>query len=167
MAGGPIFPYSMYLGGASGRLFPNFDAGSGVNISSHEEGIGVMASVSASASTAELRYLIPPSLPTGTMKLLLTGLANATTGGGVITVWAAAVNAGSSASNATLTSQACVLANWTSANVYVTNKVTFAVAPLANQYLNVALSFQSGGGPNNELWTLAQVSTWQPALIWE
>lgn len=171
MAGGPIFPHSVYLGGASGRLFPNFYAGGGGNASAHDEGIGVIASLSGGApATAELRFQIPPSVPTGTMKLNIFSLANATTGGGVLNVSAACVNASSSPSAATLVSQATASVQWNTGNAdqYINTKITFAtITPQLNQVLVVALNFQSGGGTNNEAWTLAQTSTWITPLIWE
>ena len=77
MAGGPIFPHSAFPVTAD-RVFPNFHVGAGAN-SKHDEGLGVEASVGAD-STWRLRFQMPPSLPTGTGKLRLLALANATTG---------------------------------------------------------------------------------------
>src|SRR5579859_1903131 len=77
MAGGPIAPSSVYLGGASGNLFPNFYiCATNTDGGGFDEGIGVVASLGADA-TAYLRFPIPPTVPTGTLKLRLLAQANA------------------------------------------------------------------------------------------
>ena len=77
MPGGPYFPRSAYPATA-GKVFPNIHVGAGSN-SKQEEGLGVMASVDANA-TWRLRFQMPPTLPSGTCKLRLRALANATSG---------------------------------------------------------------------------------------
>ena len=74
MAGGPIAPISA-IPATSGRVFPHVQVASSVNI----EGLGVEASVGADA-TWNLVFQMPPTLPTGTAKLLLQAIANATSG---------------------------------------------------------------------------------------
>lgn len=162
MAGGPIAPHSIYLGGGSGDLFANVHAGAGGNASSHDEGIGVAASIAADR-TAELRFMVPPSIPSGTMKLLLRALANATSGTANVTVKDAIVASGASPSAATLTSETQASITWAAGDndKYKDAKVTLTPTPTANSELAVALAFNTTG------WTLAQVSTWQTFLIWE
>lgn len=162
MAGGPIFPHSIYLGGGAGDLFPNFYAGAGGNASAHDEGIGVAASIAADR-TAELRFAIPPSLPTGTLKLRMLALANATSGAAKVTVSDKNVAAGASPSAATLTAEAQQTITWVagSNDKYQEVKLILTPAPAANDVLVVAVVFNTTG------WTLAQVSTWQFSLIWE
>jgi hypothetical protein len=160
MAGGPIAPSSVYLGGASGNLFPNFYAGGGANASVHDEGIGVVASLGADA-TAELRFPMPASIPTGTLKLMVRALANATSGVVKFTVSDGAVSGGSSPSAATLTSETQSSVTWTAVDVYMDTKVTLTTAPTANQSLIVALKFQTSG------WTLAVALTCLVWVLWE
>ena len=165
MAGGPIFPSSVYLGGAAGNLFPNFYAGAGGNLSAHDEGIGVAASFAAGfgSGTGELRFQIPPAVPTGTPKLFDRVLANATTGAHVFTFLAGQVSGGGNPSAVTLTSQGqnTVSFNANSADTYNDTKTTIALTPVANNMLVVALSINSGGN------TLAAVATHVVSLIWE
>lgn len=158
MAGGPIGPSSVYLGGASGNLFPNFYAGAGGNASAHDEGIGVVASLGANA-VAELRFPMPPSIPTGTLKLMVRCLANATTGTAKFTVSDNNCGDSTSPSGLTLTDESQSTVTWSTGDndKYKDTKVTLSTTPAANSSLVVALTF------NNTGWTLAQVLT---ALVW-
>lgn len=162
MAGGPIFPHSAFPVTA-GNVFPNIYIGGGAN-SKHEEGLGVAASIGAD-STWRLRFQIPPAIPTGTAKLLLRAMANATSGSAKITPQLAKVAGGSSPSGATLTAEAQQTITWTAVDVYVDTKVTLTnttiVAGDENKALVCDLVF------NTTSWTLAQVSTWQVSLLWE
>jgi hypothetical protein len=162
MAGGPIYPTSAYPADSAGRLFPSFYAGAGGNATPHDEGLGVMASLSADA-TWELRFPMPPSIPTGTFKLRLLALANATSGVAKVTVKDGRCPAGSSPSAATLTSETQVTVTWSTGNndEYLEAKVTLSTTPQANDMLVVALTFNVTG------WTLAAASTWLASIIWE
>jgi hypothetical protein len=162
MAGGPFFPHSAYPVTA-GNCFPNIHVGGGAN-SKHEEGLGVAASVAAD-STWRLRFQIPPAIPTGTAKLLLRALANASTGAAKVTPQLAKVAGGASPSGATLTAEAQQTVTWTAVDVYVDTKVTLTNTTIAagdeNKALVCDLIFGATG------WTLAQTSTWQASIIWE
>lgn len=162
MAGGPIGPSSIYLGGASGKLFPNFYAGAGGNASAHDEGIGVMASLDANA-VAELRFPMPPSIPTGTLKLMVRMLANATSGDVKFTVSDNSCGTGVSPSGLTLTGETQSSATWAAGDndKYKDVKVTLTTSPAANDSLVVAITF------NNTSWTLAQVLTCLVWVLWE
>ena len=83
MAGGPLLPSSTYPATTT-LAFPNFHVGAGANVK-RMEGLGVQASVGAD-TTWELVFLMPPTLPTGTGKLRLLALANATTGNAKVNV---------------------------------------------------------------------------------
>ena len=85
MSGGPISPISAYPADTAGRLFPYFYSGAGGNASPHDEGLGVQASLGADA-TWELRFPMPPSIPTGTLKLRVLSLAEPTSGTAKFTV---------------------------------------------------------------------------------
>lgn len=162
MAGGPIAPHSVYLGGASGNLFPNFYAGGGGNASAHDEGIGTVASLGSDA-TAELRFQVPPSVPTGTLKLLCRQLANATSGVAKFTVKDATVAAAASPSAASLTSETQSSVTWAAGDndKYKDTKVALTASPAGNDTLVIAITF------NSTSWTLAATLTTQPFIIWE
>jgi len=69
MAGGPMFPSSIYLGGASGNLSSTiFVPSTNTNAAGAIEGIGVIGSL-GSDSTAVLQFNLPETIPTGTCKL--------------------------------------------------------------------------------------------------
>lgn len=158
MAGGAIFPNSAFPVTA-GSVFPNFYVGGGAN-SKQEEGLGVAASIAAD-SIWRLRFAIPPTVPTGTMKLRLLGLANATSGAAKVTVNSAVVAAASSPSAATLTAETVATVTWTAVDVYNEAKITLTPSAVGNSMLVMDLTFTASG------WTLAQVSTWLVSLIWE
>lgn len=168
MAGGPLYPSSSYISDTAGRLFPSIHAGAGGNVASHDEGFGVMASLSADA-TLELRFPIPPTVPSGTLKLRMLALANATSGAAKVTVKdAAATPAGSPSSSGnpsavSLTSETQTTVTWAASenDRYKEAKVTLTASPAANDQLVVAILFSTTG------WTLAQVSTWMFSIIWE
>lgn len=128
--------------------------------SKDEEGLGVAASIAAD-STWRLRFHIPPTVPSGTAKLRLLALANATSGSAKVTVNDAVVAVGSSPSAASLTAESQATLTWTTVDVYLESKVTLTPTMVGNSVLVVDLVFNTTG------WTLAQVSTWIPTLIWE
>lgn len=162
MSGGPILPNSIYPGDTAGRLFPSFYSGAGGNVSPRDNGMGVMSSLSADA-TWELRFLMPPTIPSGTLKLRLLALANAASGAAKVTVKDATVAAGASPSAASLTSETQTTVTWAAGDndKYKEAKVPLTASPAGNDILVVALTF------NNSGWTLAQVSTWIASIIWE
>ncbi len=162
MAGGPIYPTSAYPADSAGRLFASFYAGSGGNAAPHDEGLGVKASLDADA-TWELRFPMPPSIPTGTLKLRLLALANATSGFAKVTVKDGTCPAGSIPSSVTLTSESQISPAWLSgsADKYIESKVALSATPSGNDMLVVALTFNTSG------WTLAAASTWLASIIWE
>lgn len=163
MAGGPIYPSSSYPADSSGRAFPNFYAGAGGNAAPHDEGLGVAASLATTDVTWELRFPMPPSIPTGTFKLRLLALANATSGVAKVTVKDGRCPAGSSPSAAALTSETQVTVTWAAGNndQYLETKIALTTVPQANDMIVVALVFNATG------WTLAQTSTWLASIIWE
>jgi hypothetical protein len=139
--------------------------GAGAN-SKQDEGYGVAASIAAD-STWRLRFQVPPAIPTGTAKLLLRALANATSGAAKVTPQLAKVAGGASPSGAALTAEAQQTVTWAAGNndQYMDTKVTLTNTTIAagdeNKALVADIVFNSTG------WTLAQVSTWQISVIWE
>jgi hypothetical protein len=167
MAGGPVSPISAYPATA-GKVFPSVHSGAGGNAASHEEGMGVMASLDGNA-VWELRFPMPPSIPSGTLKLRLLALANATSGAAKVTVSdgvatpATSPSSSGNPSGVSLTSETQTTVTWSTSenDRYKEAKVTLTASPSGNDVLVVALTFNTSG------WTLAQVSTWIATIIWE
>ena len=161
MAGGPIFPHSAFPVTA-GRVFPNFHMGAGAN-SKQDEGLGVEASVGAD-STWRLRFQMPPTLPTGTGKLRLLALANATSGVAKVNSKWVSVAVEEDPSGATLNAEGTSTVTWSTGDndQYKELKVTLdADSPVASEEVVMDLVFETTS------WTLAQVSTWIVSIIWE
>ena len=161
MAGGPILPSSIYVGGASGNLSPTFYVpATNTNTAGAIEGVGVVASLAANAA-AVLQFNLPESIPTGTLKCRCLAWANATSGVAKLTLSDGQTAVGSNIGATTLTADTQVSQTWTTADVIVENKVTLATTPTANDILTVLATFNSTG------WTLAAASVWQFSLVWE
>lgn len=161
MAGGLIFPSSVYLGGASGNLYPNFYVpATNTNAAGAIEGIGVVASLAADA-TAVIQFNIPGVLPTGTCKLRILAWANATSGAAKLTVSGGETAVGSNIGAATLTAETQISQTWSSADIIVENKITLTDTPTASNIYTIKAVF------NTTSWTLAAPSTWQFSLVWE
>ena len=164
MAGGPILPSSMYLGGASGNLataiyVPNTNT----NAAGQLEGIGVIANLNTAAADAPavLQYNMPEVIPSGTFKLRCLAMANATSGTAKVTVQDGRTPAGSNIGVATLNSETQLSQTWATADIIVENKITLTTVPQANDIITVLATF------NTASWTLAQFSVWQFSLVWE
>ncbi len=161
MAGGPIFPYSA-IPVTADRVFPNVHVGAGAN-SKHEEGLGVQASVGAD-SIWRLRFQMPPTLPSGTGKLRLLALANATSGNAKINAKWASVATEEDPSSATLQAEGTSTLSWGAGDndQYKELKITLDADTLvASEIVVMDLTFETAS------WTLAQISTWIVAIIWE
>lgn len=161
MAGGGISPVSQVPVTAD-VVFPNIHIGGGAN-SKEDEGLGVEASVSPSGIW-RLRFKIPEVLPSGDEKLQLFALANATSGVAKVNAKWAMVAPESSPSGATLNTETLGTVTWASgdADVYKELKIDLdAVAVTVSDMLIMDLTFETTD------WTLAQISTWYPFLIWE
>ena len=161
MAGGPILPSSIYVGGASGNLSPTFYIpASNTNGAGAIEGIGVIASLGADAS-AVLQFNLPEVIPTGALKLRVLAWANATSGVAKLTVKDNQTAAGSNIGVTTLTTETQLSQTWATADIIVENKITLTTAPTANSILTALATFNTSG------WTLAAASVWQFSLVWE
>lgn len=161
MAGGPLFPSSA-VPVTAGRVFPNIHVGAGAN-SKHDEGLGVEASVGADAIW-RLRFQMPPSsLPSGTCKLRLLALANATSGDAKVNPKWASVAVEESPSGATLNAEGTTTVTWASGDndQYKSAEITLdADTPVAGEIIAMDLVFETSG------YTLAQVSTWIASIWW-
>ena len=161
MAGGPILPSSIYVGGASGNLSPTFYIpASNTNGAGAIEGIGVIASLGADAS-AVLQFNLPEVIPTGALKLRVLAWANATSGVAKLTVKDNQTAAGSNIGVTTLTTETQLSQTWATADIIVENKITLTTTPTANSILTALATFNTSG------WTLAAASVWQFSLVWE
>lgn len=160
MAGGPIFPRSAYP--VSSRVFPNIHVGAGAN-SKHEEGLGVEASLGADAIW-RLRFQMPPTLPTGTGKIKLRALANATSGVAKVNPKWASVAVEEDPSGATLNAEGTTTVTWAAGDndQYKEAEINLDADTLvADEEVVMDLTFETTS------WTLAQVSTWIASIIWE
>lgn len=164
MAGGPVLPSSIYLGGASGFLYPSFYIPStNSNGAGAFEGIGCVASLSSgSTAPAILQFNMPESLPTGSAKLRCLSWANATSGNALFTVKDGHTAAGSNIAAASLSTETQTTITWSSADVIVETKITLSSTIAANDILTARIDFNSTGG-----WTLAAASVYQFSLVWE
>lgn len=162
MSGGPIFPNSAFPVTA-GRVFPNVHVGAGAN-SKHDEGLGVEASLGADAIW-RLRFQMPPTtLPTGTGKLRLLALANATSGAAKVNPKWVSVAVEEDPSGATPVAETVQTVTWAAGDndQYKELKVTLDADTLvASEVVVMDLVFETAS------WTLAAVSTWQASVIWE
>ncbi len=158
---GTILPSSVYLGGATGLLFPNFYIpATNTNGAGALDGIGVVGSLGSDAN-AVLQFNMPEVIPSGTLKLRLLAMANATSGVAKLTVKDKNVAAGASLGTSTLNSETQTSQTWATADILVENKVTLTSTPTANDILTVVLNFNTSG------WTLTAQSTWQATIVWE
>jgi hypothetical protein len=165
MAGGPILPSSIYVGGASGSLSPTFYIpATNTNGGGALEGIAVVSSLTSSTTPypCVMQFNMPESIPTGVLKLRALAMANATSGTAKYTISDGVTSAGSNIGATTLTSETQVSQTWATADILVENKTTLTASPTANQILTCVASFNSTGG-----WTLAAQSVWQFSAVWE
>jgi hypothetical protein len=164
MAGGPILPSSIYLGGASGNLASAYYVpNTNTNAAGQIEGIQAIANLNTAAADAAaiLQFNMPEVIPTGTFKLRCLAMANATSGVAKMTVTDGRTPAGSSIGVATLNSETQLSQTWATADILVENKITLTTVPQANDIITVVTTF------NRTSWTLAATSVWQFSLVWE
>jgi len=161
MAGGPIHPFSEYPTGSG--AFPYIYQGGGAN-SKHERTLGIKASLDADVAW-RLRFSLPPALPaSGTFKLRLRALANATSGVAKVNAKWASVAPEESPSAAALDAEGTTTVTWGAgdADQYKEAKVVLdAGTPVSGEVVVMDLVFETAS------WTLAAISGWQPELIWE
>src|SRR5579884_875466 len=106
-----IAPNSVYTSDTAGNLFPNFYTGAGGNAAATDYGWGLPASLGADV-VLQLRYVMPPTIPAGTLKLRVDCLANASSGNALFTVSDGVVAAGASPSAVTLSGETQTTLTW-------------------------------------------------------
>lgn len=145
------------------RCYQNIHIGKGAN-SKHEQGLGVIASLDTN-SIWRLRFLMPPVIPSETMKLKLLALADAQTGSAQVNPFWQKASPEDDPSSLTLQGEGTSSLTWATGDddVYKELKLTLDAgsAPAGNDVIVMDLTFVSSG------WTLAAESTWIPAIIWE
>ena len=160
MAGGPLFPYSA-VPTTSGKVYPDIMVG-GTN-SRREEGLGVIASLDANA-TYRLHWKMPPTLPSGTCKLVLHARANATSGAAKVNPTWGSCAVEEDPDLTTLTGEGTGTITWSTGDSYQIKelKVTLdADTVTASETIVMSLVFETTS------WTLAAKSVWQAFIIWE
>lgn len=143
-------------------VFPNVHVGAGAN-SKHDGGIGVAPSLGGDADVA-LRFDLPATLPSGTAKLRIRALANATSGAAKIRPYWVSVAVEEDPSSAGLNDEGTQTLTWASGDndQYKELKVTLdADTVAAAEVLVMRLRFETSG------WTLAAVATLRVDIIWE
>ena len=166
MAGGPKFPDSVDYSLLSGRVFPSTHA---VTTNNHQhEGIGVEASLGADVDI-QLEFVMPAALPTGTAKLVVEGMANATSGIATLDprwkIWAPEEDR-DVAKSTYPTAEGESTVTWASGDDHVVkqNKITLdAETIVAGETIHMYLQLIQASSK----WTLAAVSTWKFYIIWE
>ena len=161
MPGGPLFPYSS-IPITSDRVFTNVHVCAGTNVT-RIRGMGVQASLGAD-SYWDLLFQLPPLLPAGTCKLNLIALAAATSNAAKINPSWASVAIGEDPSAATLNAEGTSTLTWAAgdSDKFKQVKITLdADTPVAGEIITMRLNFETAS------WTLAVVSTWYAAIIWE
>lgn len=163
MAGGPVhpsstFPVTVDKVFASQYVGPNDDR--------QEIGLGVLASLDADGIW-RLRFDMPEVLPlTGSPKIRMRLLADAITGVSKINVkWKSVAEEADIPRPADLTAETVQTTTWATGDNIQNKALTVALdgttAPAAKEILCMDLTFETSG------WTLAQILTVVPKIIWE
>jgi len=135
----------------------------GATNSRPEMAMKVAASIAAD-NVWHLRFRIPPTLPSGTGKLLLVAQANATSGAAKVNpAWASVADA-ENPDTVTLTAEGTTTLAWTTGDDddYKQTKITLDADTLvAGEVVVMAITFETTS------WTLAAASFWNAFVIWE
>lgn len=162
MAAGPIPPHSAFPV-TSGFVFPNIHVGAGSG-SKYDEGLGLIDATTLTTDAVwALRFYFPMgTLPTGTCKLRILSLANASTGDVVVNPSWASCAPSEDPSVITLNAEGNTTISITAVDDYKETKITLdADTPVAGEVLVMNLTFVNTGT------TLAVVSTHQVSIIFE
>lgn len=161
MGAGPLLPISV-VPRSSGSVFDNVHVCAGAN-GTNVAGIGVVASV-ASDVTADVIWQLPDTLPSGTLKLRLLCIANATSGNAKINPkWnCGALN--TDPSGLTLNAEGTQTLTWAAGENDKFKELLLtldASTAAGGQYLYMSLMFEGTAS-----WTLAADMTCIAELIW-
>lgn len=160
--GGPIFPHS--AAPTTDEAFPNVHVGGGAN-SKQDVGMGVDAGATLAADAIwQLRFQMPATLPTGTMKLRLKGIANASSGVMAVNPKWAGVGEAEDPSGAALSAEGDTSITFVAADDYITTYITLdAFSTIAGKdELVMDLTFVDTAAT-----TITAVTTWIASIVWE
>ncbi|MFA5937548.1 MAG: hypothetical protein WC822_06760 [Candidatus Paceibacterota bacterium] len=159
MAGGPLLPIGINYD-TDGLNYPGPYVGAG-----NARLIPVHTKVQASLSGDTLLYLIfrlPATLPTGTLKLAILLIANATTGNAKVNPAWASVAVTENPDTITLNAEGVSTIAPSAADTWVETKVTLdADTAVGGEFIMMAVTFTTAS------WTLAVISGWTFYLLWE
>jgi hypothetical protein len=169
MAGGPLLPSSIYLGGASGNLSPQFyigttatGGGAAAGYSAFE-GIAAIASLtSAAAAAAVLQFNLPEVIPSGTAKLRTLCMVNASAGAATWAVHDAVTAPAAAIGASAFTTEATQTFTFATIDVLNENKLTITPVPVANYIYTANVVFAPSAN-----FTVIQQTVWQFSLVWE
>lgn len=146
----------------AGFVFPNIHVGAGAN-SKYDRGLGVTdATTLTTDATWALRFPIPPELPTGTLKLRILSLANASTGNLVVNPQWASTAPSEDPSVISLNAEGNTTITFTAVDDYKETKITLdADTPVVNEILVMNLVIVNSGT------TVAVTTTHRVYIGWE
>lgn len=160
MAGGPLLPTSIGYP-SNGRVYPGYHIGS--TNSRQWYGHRCEASLGADA-ILELVFEMPQSLPTGTGKLRVTAIADATSGNAVINPAWASLAVGEDYDTISLTAEGNTTITWSTGDdeELLESVITLdADTIVADEFIIMQITHVSAS------WTLAAISTLTFSIIWE
>jgi len=159
-----VAPHSAYAV-TTPRVFPNVHVSDGAN-SIHEEGLGVEASLGGDAIW-RLRFMMPETLPTGTPKLKLWGICDTASQVAKVDPKWVTIDVDGDPSGTAPASEGVNTVTWGAGDndkyqeVKVTLDADTPSAITAGTMVIMDLTFLQAD------WTLSEVSTWFPWIIWE
>lgn len=155
--GGSIHPFSAFPSTGDGA--PGFHV---ISTTNFIEGLKVAASITTDI-VWHLAFKMPPTLPSGTMKLVLELISAAITGNAKVNPSWEGYASGEVPADVTGSAEGVsTIASPTTANQLLVTKITLDAGTIAAaDILYMQLLFDATS------WTLASVSTWMPSVIWE
>lgn len=148
--------------GNTGRAFPRIHIGA--TNSRRFAGVGVEASLGANATITLISQRIPNPLPTGTLKLVIGAMANATSGSAKVNPTWASLAAAENPDTITLTAEGTTTITWAAGDAddwKETEIILDADTPVVDERIVMTMVFETAS------WTLAALSNWYFELIWE
>lgn len=163
MSGGPLWPFAKYPI-TDGVVYPLVYVGGGSG-SKFEEGMGLLA-LHGADGVWDLRFAMPPVIPSGDPKLRLFALADAATGDEDVEPSWLAIDMGVDPSSASLIGEGDTNFDWATGaqnDEYKEGVVDLdaATAPAADQIVVMKLTFKAATSSLNE------ESSWQAYIFWE
>lgn len=163
MASDPIFAF-VSTPDTSGEIYPGVHVGQAANVRRIN---GMLVAAAATLSADRIWYLqfqMPATIPSGTLKLLLHGVGNLSSGNAVWNPSWAAMAQTANFNTLSLSAEGNTTVTFTAVDTYHQAKITLdaATAPTANQIIVMNLTAVDAS------WTAAAVTTWlHPFIIYE